>query len=162
MSDFLTNINERIEYHRNSLNQWISGHLVPTEPDEEERACIIRGLEAAIGSLEIAKKEYEADSLVQGLRVLFQATNPDQEDLALHTLVVNVKRSWTPEMIHRFIEAFDETRKAEHDLYRSLKAVIAPWEALCEGWGLGDVTPDFVKQAKDALAAIDKREEHLR
>lgn len=52
---YLKQIDERIGYHRDSLSQWRSGLLAPTEPDEEEREKTIAGLEAAIASLQVAR-----------------------------------------------------------------------------------------------------------
>lgn len=48
-------INERMEQHQENLRDWKSGYLNPTEPDEEERARIKRGLEACIYELEQLK-----------------------------------------------------------------------------------------------------------
>ena len=52
---FLKQIDERIGYHRDSLNQWRDGTLTPTEPDEDEREKTIEGLKAAISALEVAR-----------------------------------------------------------------------------------------------------------
>lgn len=46
---------ERLKWHRESLEQWKSGLLTPTEPDTEERARVIRGLEGAIHELEVIR-----------------------------------------------------------------------------------------------------------
>ena len=54
-ASFLRQIDERIGYHRDSLNQWRDGTLTPTEPDEDEREKTIEGLKAAISALEVAR-----------------------------------------------------------------------------------------------------------
>ncbi len=48
---------QRIEQRRGNLRLWESGHLTPTEPDEEERAAVMRELRAAMAEAEEALKE---------------------------------------------------------------------------------------------------------
>ena len=45
-------IAERLKQHRDNLHLWQSGFLAPTEPDEDERAAVMRELRAAIFELE--------------------------------------------------------------------------------------------------------------
>lgn len=45
-------IREQLGFHKMNLEQWKSGYLTPTEPDEEERNAVMRELKAAIFTLE--------------------------------------------------------------------------------------------------------------
>lgn len=49
-------VTERISQHYENVRLWRSGFLDPTEPDEHERECVIRELEAAIVELEAIER----------------------------------------------------------------------------------------------------------
>lgn len=50
--DLRLRIAERLVQHTDNLRLWESGYLNPTEPDPQERECVIRELKAAIAELE--------------------------------------------------------------------------------------------------------------
>lgn len=41
-------LEERLKQHQDNLKLWENGLLTPTEPDEEERNCVMRELKASI------------------------------------------------------------------------------------------------------------------
>lgn len=49
--DVRVRIGERLQQHLDNLALWESGYLDPSEPDEDERACTVRELRAAIAEL---------------------------------------------------------------------------------------------------------------
>lgn len=48
-------ISERIAQHTDNLHLWENGYLNPTEPDEQERECVMRELKAVISELGFIK-----------------------------------------------------------------------------------------------------------
>lgn len=49
--DVRIRIGERLKQHLDNLDLWAKGVLTPTEPDPQERECVIRELKAAIAEL---------------------------------------------------------------------------------------------------------------
>ena len=56
VSDLNRHIKERLTMHRDNLRLWQNGVLTPTEPDEEERTAVMRGLMGAINELEVLQE----------------------------------------------------------------------------------------------------------
>ncbi len=50
-NDLSIRILERLAQHTDNLELWQSGYLNPTEPDPQERECVIRELKACIAEL---------------------------------------------------------------------------------------------------------------
>lgn len=54
--DVRLRICERLNQHVDNLELWENGALTPTEPDPQERECVIRELKAAIAELDFLAK----------------------------------------------------------------------------------------------------------
>lgn len=49
--DIAQYLSEKIAQHTDNLHLWENGYLTPTEPDEQERECVMRELKAVISEL---------------------------------------------------------------------------------------------------------------
>jgi hypothetical protein len=56
LNNLLAWVKERLAQHRENLRLWENGFLTPTEPDPQERGCVVRELKAAIAELEALKE----------------------------------------------------------------------------------------------------------